>query len=61
MLPGVVRSFRSFRAALNEVKDARIFAGIHFRSACDDGQAIGKAVARYVIANALQPIEREHH
>jgi hypothetical protein len=38
LLIGVTRSFRSFSQALDEVKNARIFAGIHFRSACDDGQ-----------------------
>lgn len=53
---GVVRSFTSFTAALNEIKDARIFAGIHFRSACNDGQATGIAVANYVLDHSLLPI-----
>jgi hypothetical protein len=53
---GVVRSFASFSAALNEIKDARIFAGIHFRSACNDGQATGIAVANYVLDHSLLPI-----
>ncbi len=53
---GVVRSFTNFSAALAEIKDARIFAGIHFRSACDDGQSTGIAVAQYVMSNAFQPI-----
>jgi hypothetical protein len=30
-MPGVVRSFKSFSLALEEVKNVRIFAGIHFR------------------------------
>jgi hypothetical protein len=46
---GVRRSFRSFSSALEEVKDARIFAGIHFRTACDVGQKIGIDVANYVL------------
>ena len=41
VMPGITRSFRSFSAALEEVKNARIFAGIHFRAATDDGQVIG--------------------
>lgn len=49
---GVVRSFSTLSSALDEIKDARIFAGIHFRSACDDGQTTGIAVAEYVIAHA---------
>jgi hypothetical protein len=53
---GVVRSFSSFSEALDEVKNARIFAGIHYRSSCDDGQATGTSVAGYVLANSLQPV-----
>jgi hypothetical protein len=56
VLTGVVRSFPNFTAALDEIKDARIFAGIHYRSACDDGQQIGIAVAQYIMSNAFQPM-----
>lgn len=59
-LPGVTRSFRGFGRALEEVKEARIFAGIHFRSACDDGQAIGVAVAHEVLSQAAQPLRGEN-
>lgn len=55
LLIGVTRSFPSFTQALDEVKNARIFAGIHFRSACDDGQATGIQVANWVLDNALLP------
>ena len=57
LLIGVTRSFRSFSQALDEVKNARIFAGIHFRSACDDGQATGIQVANYILDNALLPAQ----
>ena len=53
---GVVRSFESFSAALDEVKNARIFAGIHFRSATNDGQALGASVAKYVLDNSMQRV-----
>jgi membrane-associated phospholipid phosphatase len=56
LLIGVTRSFGSFTQALDEVKNARIFAGIHFRSACDDGQATGIQVANWVLDNALLPV-----
>lgn len=58
---GVVRSFSSFSAALDEVSDARVFAGIHFRSACEDGRATGAGVANYVTGNSLQPIHGNHN
>ena len=55
-LPGTTRSFHSFTAALEEIKNARIYGGIHFRTACVDGQALGIAVADYVMAHAVRPI-----
>ena len=55
-MPGVVRSFKSFSSALEEVKNARIVAGIHFRSATDDGQTVGASVAEYVLDHAAQPL-----
>jgi hypothetical protein len=56
VMPGVVRSFDSFSTALEEVKNARIFAGIHFRSATNDGQILGVSVANYVLDHAMQPV-----
>ena len=54
VLVGVSRTFHRFSDALEDVKDARVFAGIHFRTACDDGTVLGKAVAQYVLDNAFQ-------
>jgi len=53
LMIGVSRSFSSFSQALDEVKNARVFAGIHFRSACDDGQATGTQVGNWVLDHAL--------
>lgn len=49
-------SFASFSSALAEVHNARIWAGIHFRSACRDGSALGEAVAAYIAQNAMLPV-----
>jgi hypothetical protein len=56
LLIGVTRSFLSFSQGLDEVRNARIFAGIHFRFSCDDGQAVGDKVAHYVLDHALLPV-----
>jgi PAP2 superfamily len=56
LLLGATRSFRSFTDALEEVKNARIFSGIHFRTACDDGTTLGKEVAEYVLAHNFQRV-----
>ncbi|HEU4390655.1 MAG TPA: vanadium-dependent haloperoxidase [Blastocatellia bacterium] len=54
--PGVLRSYTSFSAASDEVNDARVLAGIHFRSACRDGQAAGRAIGEYVMMNLARPV-----
>ena len=54
-MPGVTRSFSSFDAALAELADARVFGGIHFRTACDDGKTLGTAVGSYILHNAFLP------
>jgi len=56
LMLGVVRSYPSFSAALEEVKNARVFAGIHFRSATEDGVKLGADVAHYVLENKFQRI-----
>jgi PAP2 superfamily len=59
-MPGTTRYFHSFSAGLEEVKNARVFGGIHFRTATVDGNALGIAVADYVMAHALVPLSGEH-
>ena len=59
-MAGVTRSFTSFSGSLEEIKNARVFAGIHFRSACDDGRDTGIAVADYVMAHSLRPLHGHH-
>lgn len=56
LLVGVTRSFRSFADALEEMKDARIDAGIHFRTATEDGTVLGAAVAEYVLHHKFQRV-----
>lgn len=57
--PGVTRSFGSFSAALEEIVDARVFAGIHFRTSCEVGQALRKKAGTYVLRHSCQPFH--HH
>jgi len=53
---GYEQSYRSFQQALEAVKDARIFSGIHFRTATEVGQTLGKAVAAFVLQERFQRI-----
>jgi membrane-associated phospholipid phosphatase len=52
-LPNVVRSFSSFTQAANEAGMSRIYGGIHFQSANQDGLAMGRAVGNYAIRHWL--------
>jgi hypothetical protein len=53
---GVEQSYRSIQGALEAVKDARVFAGIHFRTATEVGQALGKTVAEFMLQERFQRI-----
>jgi hypothetical protein len=61
-MPGVTRSFQGTAAALEEIADARVFGGIHYRTACQHGQALGTRVAAFGLEHILQPAGNgEHH
>ena len=51
-----VRSFDTFSQTLAEIVEARIWAGLHYRSSDVAGQVLGSNVANYGIANYFQPV-----
>jgi len=51
---GITRSFKSFSQASRENAESRIYAGIHFRSACTDGIKLGEQIGRRAFAQYLQ-------
>jgi hypothetical protein len=53
-LPGVTRSFASFSSAAVEVSNSRVYAGIHFRAACDDGVNLGRKVGHFAAVHYLK-------
>ena len=55
---GITRSFTSFSQAARESADSRVYAGIHFRSACEDGLALGRKVGQRTAAMYLQPTRK---
>ena len=55
---GLTRSFSSFSQAARESADSRIYAGIHFRSACEDGLGLGRKVGQRAVALYLQPVRK---
>lgn len=53
---GTSRSFDRFSDALKENIDARVWAGIHFRTADVQGALLGKKVARYLRKHYFEPV-----
>lgn len=53
---GITLHYRSLAAIANDVDDARVYGGIHYRFDQDAGNRVGRAVATYVYKNNLQPV-----
>jgi hypothetical protein len=53
-LPGTIKSFLSFSDALADIHNARVWGGIHFRTACLLGSELGVKVADWMMANAMK-------
>ncbi len=54
-LPGVYRSFPTCLAAAEEAAVSRLYGGIHFRSANEDGLQAGISIGAWVGSHYLQP------
>jgi hypothetical protein len=54
------RVYWSFRQLAAEMIEARILAGIHFRTADRDGDRLGRQVAHFAIKRVLKPSHGKH-
>ena len=54
-LPGVYRSFPTCLAAAEEAAVSRLYGGIHFRSANEDGLQAGISIGEWAATHYLQP------
>jgi hypothetical protein len=52
--PPLSRTYKHFRDVWDDTIDARVFQGLHFRSADEQGVRIGRGVARWVDKHALR-------
>ncbi|WP_031525764.1 vanadium-dependent haloperoxidase [Dyadobacter crusticola] len=54
------RDFKSFRQAAEEAAISRLYGGIHYRDAIENGQEQGKAIGRFVVeklrTNGIKPV-----
>jgi hypothetical protein len=52
---GMMRSYRSLSQIEKEMEDARVFAGIHFRTTDEHSTELGRKVGTFAVANHLRP------
>jgi hypothetical protein len=50
--------YDQFTDPLEEIEDARVWAGLHFRTADEQGRKLGENVAAYMTAHYFQPVGR---
>ncbi|GGN72150.1 haloperoxidase [Actinoplanes lobatus] len=53
---GTTRYFRSFSQGVEEVNNARVWGGIHFRNADLQGQKLGEAVSAYITGHYFRKL-----
>jgi hypothetical protein len=56
---GTTRSFTSFSQTLHESIDARVWGGIHFRTADEVGARLGKRIARWEGSRYFKPVHND--
>jgi hypothetical protein len=53
-VPSIVLQYTSFRQITDDISDARVYGGIHFRTDQDAGAVLGKAIGRTVYRDNLR-------
>ena len=64
VLPDIVLRYDTFKQITDDIDDARIYGGVHYRFDQEAGALQGKRVGEYVLRHALRPAcrhERKHH
>jgi hypothetical protein len=55
-VPGIVLQYTSFKQMTNDISDARVYGGIHFRTDQDAGERLGRAIGTAVYKNNLRAV-----
>lgn len=56
--PAITLQYTEFTQIANDVSDARVYGGIHFRTDQDAGAVLGRAVGTMVYKNNLRPLDQ---
>jgi hypothetical protein len=49
------RTYQSLEALMDDVHDARVWAGLHYRNSMAEGAALGSKIARHVMKEVFRP------
>ncbi len=55
-VPGLTLHYTAFKRIVEDISDARVFGGIHFRFDQDEGERQGTAIGKYVVKHNLRPV-----
>ena len=55
-VPNIVLQYGSFRQITDDISDARVYGGIHFRTDQDAGARLGRAVGTVIYKNNLRAV-----
>jgi len=58
-LSGITRTWNTFSEGVQEVIDARVYSGIHFRNSDEVGARLGRQVAQFVMKHALRKAKKQ--
>jgi hypothetical protein len=55
-VPNITLQYTSFKQITDDISDARVYGGIHFRTDQEAGAHLGRAVGKAVYKNNLRPV-----
>ena len=58
--PGVTLTYTNLTQITDDIDDARVYGGIHFRTDQDAGAKLGRRVGQYVYNQNLRPTHGGH-
>ena len=57
LVTGETRYYNHFKEVVEEVNNARVWAGFHFRFSQENGSKLGRKIGRFVVKNFFQPLD----
>jgi hypothetical protein len=55
--PGIARRWTNMVAFTEEIANARIWAGFHFRFSTRIGTSMGRQIGKFVVESVMQPVD----